>query len=91
MDDFDENAQPTEPEVPNILDKLEPCQHMRKRRMKLDFITAANAGKQVFRSTAALEAEERRMFIDALEFVEVYSEDGFCRIMAREALGRRPR
>ena len=93
MTEFDENGQPEAEQVPSILDKLGPCQRMAKRRMKLDFLRMAEANSKltVFPSAGEINSEEHRMFIDALEFVEVYSEDGFCRIMARTALGRRKR
>ena len=85
--DHDKNGNPQE--VPSIVDKLEPVQEIRKRRMKLEFLRDAIEHGQG--SLADLVHEERRIFIDALEYVEVFSDDAFCRLMARHALGKRPR
>lgn len=74
-----------EKEVPDIVDKLGPVQVIRKRRMGLDFMVAGHG------RTSESDREERSIYMDALEYVEVFSEDAFCRLMARHALGRRPR
>ena len=83
---FDEHGNPVEEEasVPQIVDKLAPIQAMRNRRMKFDLLSLS--------ATSGISArEERRILIDALEYVEVFSEDAFARLMARHALGVRPR
>ena len=89
--DHDKNGVPIEEDkVPSIVDKLGPVQEIRKRRMRLNFsiMAAAQHSPDV---PPALYREEHSIFIDALEYVEVFSEDAFCRLMARHALGRRPR
>jgi len=92
MTEFDETGAPKSAGVPAILDKLGPVQAMSKRRTRWVFEGLTAKVDAVFPIVnPAREAEERQMFIDALEFVEVYSEDGFSRIMARTALGRRSR
>ena len=73
-------------ETPPIVDKLAPCLAMRSRRNALR-IKAIDPSEPF--TTAVSESVERQMFVDALEYVEVYSEDVFARIMAREALGKR--
>jgi hypothetical protein len=78
--------------TPRILDKLQPCEDMARRRMKLDFLAAAKRGREPFAIDDCVDRqEERSMFMDALEYVEIYSEDAWARIMARAALGRRKR
>ena len=74
----------TDERVPDIVDKLGPVQEMSGRRAKLELLWGG-AG-----STADLSSMERRIHMDALEYVERFSEDAFCRIMAYHALGRRP-
>ena len=75
-------------EVPDIVDKLGPVQEMSKRRAVLDFkLTGGERGQG---SGGEMDAMERRIHMDALEYVERFSEDAFCRIMAYHALGRRP-
>ena len=86
--DHDKSGNPVEkPNVPDIVDKLGPVQLMSKRRAKLDFLRDAAAEGQG--GGAHLDLLERRIYMDALEYVEHFSEDAFCRIMAYHALGRR--
>jgi hypothetical protein len=83
--EYDENGNPIE-KTPGLVDKLAPCQAMHRRRASLK-MRAINPSEPF--TLTVCEETERQMFIDALEYVEVYSEDVFARIMAREALGKR--
>ena len=86
---FDEQGNPVpDSGVPKIVDKLAPIQAMRSRRMKLNFQYGVTSDAKVLNE---LDHEERRIMIDALEYVEVFSDDAFSRLMARHALGTRPR
>ena len=84
--EHDQNGNPVEPTVPSIVDKLDPIQHMQKRRAVFEALLRADP-REV--SDGTLGDMEHRMYIDALEYVEHFSEDAFCRIMAYHALGRR--
>ena len=85
---FDENGNPIEEKLPQLVDKLKPIQALHRRRLNLK-MNAVTEGP--FDMPAINEAEERSMFIDALEYIEIYSEDVFARLMARESLGKRER
>ena len=66
-------------EVPEIVDKINPIEEMRARRMKHTLLMTNNPG----------DTEDRRMLLDALEFIQTFSEDPFSRLMAQHAMGRR--
>jgi hypothetical protein len=78
---FDEQGNKVdEPSVPEVIDKLGPVQQMRIRRMRHDLLESCHHG----------DTEDRRMLVDALDYVQTFSEDAFSRLMAAQALGRRP-